>query len=749
MNSKIMIKRVGAFMRKFLFLAPFLFEGFVLCEVIDTTSISFEKVFETREIAKKPGTLLYESAKFNLQDKYNTVSVTGLNLELPAGTKEVTWSVEFMSLGAGSAGLLLYDPPTVGKSYNDFWEKTNKGWELKFIGENANYAARLAGVPDGKNDQKIVYENAKTSLGKTYLSGNEVGDSVVLDGSISELTGIQFEYYASLSSLGGNPQGKIRIYLNDGASIKASAVSGDPRGNLELGAREAVIYDNPRGEKDSVYFISDEVGDSFLIESQYRIIRKIQFEYFAALNPFEENQMGILRVYSNDGDMIDGSNSPNTLLFESDSFGLKSGYNMVTISDIAIELPEDINNASWTLEFSGLGLLSQAGLMVHDKMKTGQSEPSFWSKNQTGDEESWKLMKIDGLVGNFCMRMIAQMPSPPVITTDQESYVEGEVIKVSFANGPKNSKDWIGIYGVEMIPGSVVAPDWSYVNGTRIAGEGLSDGAIVFFSQLPIGDYVARFFQNDSYNEIANYPFKVIPPPIVMPAKPIFDEREKVVVNFNYGPGNAKDWIAIYQPETDPTKLPSLSWAYVGGSRTVGEALGKGTVLLSDNLAVGNYVIRYFENDSYKQLAESSFAVKDSIVPVINLKGSTTITISTGETYVDPGATASDNLDGDITPLIKIINPVDTSKSGVYIVTYNVSDASGNDAVAVTRTVKVIASQIPKLSIIYKSNGSIIVSFEGNLETSSSVNGPWIALDGVGEIVLQSDHSKQFFRAVN
>ena len=52
-------------------------------------------------------------------------------------------------------------------------------------------------------------------------------------------------------------------------------------------------------------------------------------------------------------------------------------------------------------------------------------------------------------------------------------------------------------------------------------------------------------------------------------------------------------------------------------------------------------------------------------------------------------ATALDNYDGDITSSIVTVNPVDTAVVGVYTLTYNVTDANGNVAVEVTRTVNV------------------------------------------------------------
>jgi hypothetical protein len=58
---------------------------------------------------------------------------------------------------------------------------------------------------------------------------------------------------------------------------------------------------------------------------------------------------------------------------------------------------------------------------------------------------------------------------------------------------------------------------------------------------------------------------------------------------------------------------------------------------------------------------------------------------------VDPGATATDNKDGNLTSKITITSTVDYSKGGKYEVTYRVADAAGNTA-QVTRTVLVSVS---------------------------------------------------------
>ena len=83
------------------------------------------------------------------------------------------------------------------------------------------------------------------------------------------------------------------------------------------------------------------------------------------------------------------------------------------------------------------------------------------------------------------------------------------------------------------------------------------------------------------------------------------------------------------------------------------------------------------------------YVTEDSIAPVITLLGDATVSIEVGDTYIDAGATAKDNYDGDITSNIVTVSNVDTAIVGSYTVTYDVSDANENAAATVTRTVNV------------------------------------------------------------
>ena len=90
----------------------------------------------------------------------------------------------------------------------------------------------------------------------------------------------------------------------------------------------------------------------------------------------------------------------------------------------------------------------------------------------------------------------------------------------------------------------------------------------------------------------------------------------------------------------------------------------------------------------------------DTTPPVITLVGPNPITVGQGTTYVDPGATATDNVDGNITSSIVIdTSAVNTAVPGNYIVTFNVADVAGNAATQVTRTVHVSGGTYGRFAI--------------------------------------------------
>jgi hypothetical protein len=79
----------------------------------------------------------------------------------------------------------------------------------------------------------------------------------------------------------------------------------------------------------------------------------------------------------------------------------------------------------------------------------------------------------------------------------------------------------------------------------------------------------------------------------------------------------------------------------------------------------------------------------DVVPPVITLLGPATVTLPLGATYTESGATAWDDVDGDISSRVRIQSNVNTAVPGSYSVTYTVSDLAGNAAKPATRQVVV------------------------------------------------------------
>ncbi len=94
--------------------------------------------------------------------------------------------------------------------------------------------------------------------------------------------------------------------------------------------------------------------------------------------------------------------------------------------------------------------------------------------------------------------------------------------------------------------------------------------------------------------------------------------------------------------------------------------------------------------------------VLDMVAPVIALNSVSPLTIERAGGYLDPGATATDNVDtaAAITAAIVAVNSVNPDVAGTYTVTYDVSDAAGNAAVQVVRTVEVVDTVLPGVSIL-------------------------------------------------
>ena len=115
-------------------------------------------------------------------------------------------------------------------------------------------------------------------------------------------------------------------------------------------------------------------------------------------------------------------------------------------------------------------------------------------------------------------------------------------------------------------------------------------------------------------------------------------------------------------------------------------------------------------SDSSNNLGTKEIKVNrvDDEKPTITLKDGTTVYVRYGTTYTEPGYTATDNCDGDITDNVEVSGTVGANV-GTYKLTYTVTDSAEN-------TTEIVRNVIVKKNYLYNNgtikNGSIYLTFD-------------------------------------
>ena len=122
-----------------------------------------------------------------------------------------------------------------------------------------------------------------------------------------------------------------------------------------------------------------------------------------------------------------------------------------------------------------------------------------------------------------------------------------------------------------------------------------------------------------------------------------------------------------------------------------------------------------------------------------------TLMCAAGTNYVDPGATATDNVDGNITSRLTsygigaVKTTAPTASSSPYLITYDVSDSSGNAATPGLREV-VVACKSPKVKCT-ASDDTLFCSTSAGLctdstTTTTTTTGTYPTIKLIGQAVL-------------
>jgi hypothetical protein len=106
----------------------------------------------------------------------------------------------------------------------------------------------------------------------------------------------------------------------------------------------------------------------------------------------------------------------------------------------------------------------------------------------------------------------------------------------------------------------------------------------------------------------------------------------------------------------------------------------------------------------------------DLVAPVISLSGGAAVDATFGVPFVEPGYSATDETDGDLSASVRVEGAVDPSLPGIYFLVYRVHDLAGNRA-ELTRTVTVPDEDAPQftgsMALNYTSPPAIVDLFSG------------------------------------
>ncbi|MDD6094258.1 MAG: polysaccharide deacetylase family protein [Clostridia bacterium] len=153
-----------------------------------------------------------------------------------------------------------------------------------------------------------------------------------------------------------------------------------------------------------------------------------------------------------------------------------------------------------------------------------------------------------------------------------------------------------------------------------------------------------------------------------------------------------RDGVApVIELKTDPESVTLYGEEYVEEGYTAHDNVDGDITDKVTKTREGN-IIKYTVEDSSGNVTtvERKINYKDVNPPVVTLQGDAEITLNAGDAFTDPGCTATDKEDGDISDRVTVEGTVNIYIAGTYTLKYTVKDAYGNAASA-ERTVNVKA----------------------------------------------------------
>ena len=159
---------------------------------------------------------------------------------------------------------------------------------------------------------------------------------------------------------------------------------------------------------------------------------------------------------------------------------------------------------------------------------------------------------------------------------------------------------------------------------------------------------------------------------------------------------------------------------------TLAYANGQTLATVSGNFSSGKFA---FYCDSQPLVTYENLSFEPLFSPTLSLTGNSSMSVEGATSFSDPGATASDPEDGNLTSVVQVSGSVDLQTVGSYLLTYSVTDSNGIEANA-TRTVNVVDTTAPMISL----NGSSTVTHEASTPYLDAGAAWTDTVDGLGSL---------------
>jgi len=226
---------------------------------------------------------------------------------------------------------------------------------------------------------------------------------------------------------------------------------------------------------------------------------------------------------------------------------------------------------------------------------------------------------------------------------------------------------------------------WDNCSGIAV---NLEPGGLPIGSSFPVGTTTNTFTFTDAVGNSSSCTFDIT---VTDEEDPVISCPTDIIANTTAGLCEANVTIPSV------TATDNCSIASITNDFNSGGADASGTYPL------GTTIVNYTVTDSAGNIATCStqVTVVNSQSPIIALIGSSTLTLEACATYSENGATANDNCLGDISGSIVInSSALDLNTIGTYSVYYTIYDSIGNITTQEVRTVNVVDTTSPSLTLV-------------------------------------------------